>query len=144
MIAPTLSVRRSAIDGDRAGKGRQLGSGELVVDTPPGIVVECLATVRPPRVRAIDRAGEVTADVDPAELVAHPIEVRALLGQEPGVLQVAFPVLDVKLGVTDVEVADDERIVAALTQLDQSICHRLQKPVRGTMMRSSLASPRRA
>src|SRR5690606_14324128 len=66
MIAPALVVARGAVNGVVRDLGRECRSHHLVVDAPAGVIVEGLAAVRPPRVRALDLAVEGTTDIDPA------------------------------------------------------------------------------
>src|SRR5690349_24767025 len=65
VVAPALGVRRGAVDDATRGCGRQLGGRDLVVDAPPGVVVEGLAAPRPPRVRPGSFAAEAAAEADP-------------------------------------------------------------------------------
>src|SRR5699024_1555075 len=80
------------------------------VDPPAGVVVEGLAALRPPGVRAGAVAVAGAVDVHPSQLLGEPVQVGALLGQEAGGLQVALPVLDVPLGVGDVDVPGEDHV----------------------------------
>src|SRR3954464_4445960 len=55
----------------RNGRGRQFRGGQVVVDAPAGVVVECLAALGPPGVGPVNVAGKVAVDVMPADLLAE-------------------------------------------------------------------------
>src|SRR5699024_5217389 len=106
VIRPSLVVGGGAVDRVVGDGRREARRGQVVVDAPTRVVVEGLAALGPPAIRALNLTGPLAADVDPAEaravvvvLVAlgadDLIEVGALGGKEPGVLDVALPVLDV-------------------------------------------------
>jgi hypothetical protein len=140
VVGPSRVVGLGAVDvvGDR--RIGQLRGGELVVDAPPGVVVEGLAAPRPPGVGAFDLAGESAPDVDPAQTAAavvllvalcaeEAIEVGALVWQEAGSLHVALPVADVERAMAHVEVADHEREFGVGGELWQPRLHRVEEPV---------------
>src|SRR5690242_18593479 len=79
---------------------------EVVVDSPPGVVVVGAAAVGPPAVGAGHARVELADHVDIAG-GQHLVDPGPLTGQEAGVLDVALPVLDVEFGVRDVPVAAD-------------------------------------
>ena len=112
--------------GGLCGKAR---GGEVVVDAPTGVGVESLASERPPSVWAGLFWVSGAADVDPA-LSFHPVvKVGAFFWQETGVLEVALPVLDVELGVTNVQVANHDDVTAVFEKLVHAGGHRLEKLV---------------
>jgi hypothetical protein len=103
--------------------------GHLIVDAPTGVVVEGLPPHRPPGVGPVDVPAELAVDIDIADIAEEAVEVGALLGQEPGLLPVGLPVLQVPLGVADVEVAGDEHMVGVLRQLRHPLGHPVEETV---------------
>src|SRR5688572_5111698 len=75
--------------------------GDLVVDAPAYVLLPRLAAVRPPGV-LVGLVVQAPEYVDEAELVEHPREPRALLGQKARVLLVGAPVAQIDLLVRDV------------------------------------------
>src|SRR5699024_11437005 len=110
VVGPTGVVAGSAVHLGGARTGGELGRGQLVVDPPAGVVVEGLAALRPPGVRAGAVAVAGAVDVHPSQLLGEPVQVGALLGQGAGGLQVALPVLYVPLGVGDVDVPGEDHV----------------------------------
>src|SRR5690606_1605226 len=118
------------------------GRCEVIIDAPPGVVVEGLTPRRPPGVGTIDLAVETPADIDPAQARADgavdaghvdarcaekTVEIGALAGQETGFLAVAAPVLDVELAVADVEVTGDDGEGIIFAQLLQTRAEGIEK-----------------
>jgi hypothetical protein len=103
-----------------------LRSHDLIVDAPPGVVVERLTAERPPRIRARDLSGIRSHDVDPSEFVEPAIEVRAFLRQETCALQVALPVLQVELAMGDVEVAGEDDVSSVGAQFGDALGGRVE------------------
>src|SRR5690606_39881329 len=101
-------VRRRAVDLDLDGALGERRRRELVVDAPARVVVERAPAPRPPRERAGTLAAVQPPQVDEPDLVEPRVDVRALLGQEAGALEVALPVLDVGVAVGDVEIARED------------------------------------
>ena len=98
-LRPSLFV---PIVADTARAARS-GAGQLVVQAPAAVELPRSAPVGPPAVRPL--VGVQTApDVDPA-LPEQGGEPGALVGQEAAVLLVGRRVVDIELGVGDVEVA---------------------------------------
>ena len=101
----------------------------LIVDPPSGIVVESLAAHRPPGVRSRNVADQLPMHIDPAEFTKESIEVGALFWQESGLLDVAFPVLDVEFGVPHVQIPRDYRVVSGRGQFSESDAHLIEEPI---------------
>src|SRR5690606_13971624 len=76
---------------------------ELVIDAPTDDVGSRGATVAPPGV-VLAFGVQVAVGVDPAGVVAKPVEPVALGRQASGVLLVGLPVADVELAAYDVPV----------------------------------------
>lgn len=104
----------------------------MVVDPPTCVVAEGPPPVRPPRVRSLDvrvqRAHHV--HVPALRRVEDAAEPLPLLRQEPGVLLVGAPVLQVGLAVGDVPVAADDDLaplgggaLAQFLQVGQELAH---------------------
>src|SRR5215831_5754373 len=99
---------------------------DLVVDAPADVLLPRLAAVRPPGV--LPRARVDAAEhVHPAGVVEGRGEPSALLGQEPRVLAVAAPVLEVDLLVRDVPVAAKHELAPARPELAERRGELLEK-----------------
>ena len=68
-------------------------------------------------------------DIDIADLTEEAVEVGAFLGQEPGLLPVRLPVLQVPFRVADIEVTGDEHVISALRQLRHPCGHAVEEQV---------------
>ena len=104
--------------------------GHVVVDAPAGVVVEGLAAVGPPGVGALRVAGQLTGHILVAHLAEEAVEVGDFLVHHAGALIVVrLPVLDVLLGVHDVQVAHHQHMVLFRSQRRQVLGHALQEAV---------------
>src|SRR5699024_3077901 len=74
-------------------------------------------------------AVEGAVDVHETGVGGEAVEVGALLGEEPGGLQVALPVLDVPLGVGDVDVPGERHVPTGRTELLEPQHHRIEEGV---------------
>src|SRR5438067_7173712 len=92
----------------RGGSDRR--GGDLVVEPPADILGPGLAAIGPPRV-LVGLFVQPPEDVDEADLIEHPAEPGALLGQEAGVLLVRAPVAQIDLLVRDVPVAAQDEFL---------------------------------
>jgi len=113
--------RRGAIDDGAAGRGGERRARHLVVDAPARVVVEGLAALRPPRVRALALPHHGSVDVHEADLAEPSLEVGDLPVEDPGhAVVVAAPVPDVQRTAHDVEVAGQQHVPAGRSQFGQA------------------------
>src|SRR6185503_11099537 len=96
-------IGKAPVRVDRSGVrlGGDAGSRDLVVDPPADVVRPRVAAVGPKGV-AIGTRVDAPEHVDETQFVEYAGEPRALFGQEPGILLVAAPVLQVDLAVRNV------------------------------------------
>src|SRR5215467_12762975 len=102
------------------------GRRDLVVDAPADVLRPGLAAVRPPGVLPRPRV-DAAEHVHPAGVVEGRGEPGALLGQEPRVLAVAAPVLEVDLLVRDVPVAAEHELAPARLEPSERRSELLEK-----------------
>jgi hypothetical protein len=106
----------------RSVRVRQRRRGQVVIDAPTHVLGVGLAAVAPPGVGGLGGLGlQLAVDVDQAAFAQQARHPGALLGQEAGVLQVAFPVLQVHLLVRDVDVADQDELALLLELLQVGV-----------------------
>src|SRR5690606_19534201 len=112
VVRPALVPRPGALDPRADRRVGQLRGGHRQAATPTAVVVGRPALHRPPRVRARPLRHQLAVPVHlPAALVALG-PPPPLLREEAGVLAVAPPVLQVVLGVRDVEIAHHHGLLA--------------------------------
>lgn len=119
------------VDAAAARQSGQCRGGQVVVDAPAHVVGVGLAAVAPPGVAGVGSVGlqaavhvvQATAGGVVGQQHVHP---GAFFGGEAAVFLVAAPVLDVLLGVGDVDVAAQDE-VAFLLELHQVAVHGVQK-----------------
>src|SRR5690348_764704 len=99
------------VNGAALGRCREIGRGDLVVDTPSHVLRPSLPAIGPPGV-LIGAAIEAPESIHPTELVEDARQPLAFLGQEAGVLAVAAPVLQVDFLMRDVPVAAEHDVPA--------------------------------
>src|SRR5882757_2373429 len=87
VVAPAFGVAGGAVDNARGRGVGQGGGGDLIVDSPAGVVVEGFASPGPPGVGARALAAEVAAQVDPAGFEER-VEPGAFFGEEAALLAV--------------------------------------------------------
>src|SRR5690606_17536951 len=112
VVRPALVPRRGALDPRADRRVGQLRGGHLQVDTPTRVVVERPALHRPPRVRTRPLRHQLAVHVDVPGALVDPGQPLPLLREETGVLAVTPPVLQVVLGVRDVEIAHHHGLLA--------------------------------
>lgn len=136
VVAPSFGVRRSLADDGAGGLLRKPRCRDDVVDPPAAIGVEATSTPGPPGVGAGAVATEPATQIGPRSLVSPgctepAVEVLALLGQEARLIAVGPPVLDVDLGVSDIEVTSNDNVslapARATSQCSESLVHRVEE-----------------
>ena len=96
VIGPAFVIRGSLVDDESACGLRQLGRGELVVDSPADIVVESAPSLAPPGVWPLNVAGQRTHHIHELVFVQPFVHVGTFFGQKSGVLLIGLGVLDIK------------------------------------------------
>lgn len=105
MIRPPGVIGRSAVDVSLGGECCKFGCGDLVIDPPTSVVVVGATSIGPPRIRTGTFAAERACYIDPTERVEPVIEMGTFFGKETGTSEIPFPVLEIILAMSNVEIA---------------------------------------